>query len=104
MYTGTTRRKDTTALVEAATKLFAFRQPDGMSLHDYFETFKGLVKIYEHHGGCLGQDQTRIEAHLVDPDILPHLTRLLLQGKEPGRNFRPFSSSAKPTPSNMDRC
>ena len=69
MYTGTTRRKDTTALVEAATKLFAFRQPDGMSLHDYFETFKGLVKIYEHHGGCLGQDQTRIEAHLVDPDI-----------------------------------
>ena len=69
MYTGTTRRKDTTALVEAATKLFAFRQPDGMSLHDYFETFKGLVKIYEHHGRCLGQDQTRIEAHLADPDI-----------------------------------
>ena len=69
MYTGTTRRKDTTALVEAATKLFAFRQPDGMSLHDYFETFKGLVKIYEHHGRCLGQDQTRMEAHLVDPDI-----------------------------------
>ena len=69
MYTGTTQRKDTTALVEAATKLFAFRQPDGMSLHDYFETFKGLVKIHEHHGGCLGQDQTRIEAHLSDPDI-----------------------------------
>ena len=68
MYTGTTRRKDTTALVEAASKLFAFREPDGMSLHDYFETFKGLVKIYEHHGGCLGQDQTRMEAHLVDPD------------------------------------
>ena len=37
-----------------------------MSLHDYFETFKGLVKIYEHHGGCLGQDHTRMEAHLVD--------------------------------------
>ena len=38
-----------------------------MSLHDYFETFKGLVKIYER--GCLGQDQTRIEVHLVNPDI-----------------------------------
>ena len=69
MYTGTTRHKDTTGLVEVATKLFAFRQPDGMSLHNYFETFKGLVKIYEHHGGCLGQDQTRMEVHLVDPDI-----------------------------------
>ena len=68
MYTGTTRCKDTTALIEATTKLFAFRQPDGMSLHDYFKTFKGLVKIYEHHGGCLGQDHTRMEAHLVDPD------------------------------------
>ena len=60
------------ALIEATTKLFAFHQPDGMSLHDYFETFKGLVKIYEHHGGCLGQDHTRMEAHLVDPDTTTH--------------------------------
>ena len=72
MYTGTTRCKDTTTLIEPATRLFAFRQPDEMSLHDYFETFKGLVKIYEHHGGCLGQDHTRMEVHLVDPDTATH--------------------------------
>ena len=87
MYTGTTRRKDTTALIEAATKLFAFRQPDGMSLHDYFETFKGLVKIYEHHGGCLRQDHTRIEAHLVDPDIATHV-EIALARERVGKEFK----------------
>ena len=96
MYTGTTRRKDTTTLIEATTKLFAFRQPDGMSLHDYFETFKGLVKIYEHHVGCLGQDHTRMEAHLVDPDITRHDEIAL--AKEKAGEFKAilFLSKANP--------
>ena len=89
MYTGTTRCKDTTTLVEAATKLFAFHQPNGMSLHDYFETFKGLVKIYEHHGGCLGQDQTRMEAHLVYPDIATP-DEIALARERAGEEFQAF--------------
>ena len=89
MYTGTTRHKDTTELIEAATKLFAFRQPDGMSLHDYFETFKGLVKIYEHHGGCLRQDHTRMEAHLVDPDTATH-DEIALARERAGKEFEAF--------------
>ena len=82
MYTGTTRRKDTTTLIEAATKLFAY----GMSLHDYFETFKGLVEIYEHHGGCLGQDHTRMEVHLVDPNTTTH-DEIALAKEKAGEEF-----------------
>ena len=87
MYTGTTQHKDTTALIEAATKLFAFRQPNEMSLHDYFETFKGLVKIYEHHGGCLSQDHTRMGAHHVDPGIATH-DEIALAKEKAGKEFK----------------
>ena len=58
-----------------------------MSLHDYFETFKGLFKIYEHHGGCLGQDHTRIEAHLVDPDTATH-DEIVLSRERSGEEFK----------------
>ena len=76
-----------TPLIEAATKLFAFGQPDGMSLHDYFETFKGLIKIYEHHGGCLRQDHTRMEAHLVDPNTATH-DEIALAKERAGEEFK----------------
>ena len=63
----------------------------------------GLVKIYEHHGACLGQDQTRMEAHLVDPDIAAP-EEIALARESAGEEFQAILFLSKPSPRNMDRC
>ena len=69
LYHRATHRKDTHALLEAELTLQKFRQTEQMSNSDYLEKLRELVEVYEHLGGEPGCSDSRINAHLIDPEL-----------------------------------